>query len=87
VAAERSGRVVLLGDLNGTTDDRAFAGLTSRLHSVQDKAGDGFGFTWPAAFPVARIDQILVRGVEPESSWVLPATGSDHRPVAAAISW
>jgi vancomycin resistance protein VanJ len=36
---------------------------------------------------VARIDQILVRGVEPESSWVLPATGSDHLPVAAGISW
>ncbi|MDQ0909638.1 vancomycin resistance protein VanJ [Streptomyces canus] len=87
VAAESNGRVVLLGDLNGTTDDRAFAGLTSRLHSVQEAAGDGFGFTWPAKFPVARIDQILVRGVEPESSWVLPATGSDHRPVAAGISW
>jgi vancomycin resistance protein VanJ len=87
VAAEPNGRVVLLGDLNGTTDDRAFAGLTSRLRSVQDVAGDGFGFTWPARFPVARIDQILVRGVEPESSWVLPATGSDHRPVAAGISW
>jgi vancomycin resistance protein VanJ len=87
VAAEPSGRVVLLGDLNGTTDDRAFAGLTSRLRSVQDMAGDGFGFTWPARFPVARIDQILVRGVKPESSWVLPATGSDHRPVAAGISW
>ncbi|MEU1481702.1 endonuclease/exonuclease/phosphatase family protein, partial [Streptomyces sp. NPDC005760] len=86
VAAEPSGRVVLLGDLNGTTDDRAFAGLTSRLRSVQDAAGDGFGFTWPAGFPVARIDQILVRGVDPRSSWVLPATGSDHRPVAAAIS-
>jgi vancomycin resistance protein VanJ len=28
-----------------------------------------------------------VRGVKPESSWVLPATGSDHRPVAAGISW
>ncbi|MFG2724549.1 endonuclease/exonuclease/phosphatase family protein [Streptomyces canus] len=87
VAAEPNGRVVLLGDLNGTTDDRALAGLTSRLHSVQDTAGDGFGFTWPAKFPVARIDQILVRGVKPESSWVLPATGSDHRPVAAGISW
>ena len=48
---------------------------------------DGFGFTWPAPFPVARIDQILVRGVEPDSSWVLPATGSDHLPVAAGISW
>ncbi|SNR51898.1 endonuclease/exonuclease/phosphatase family protein [Actinomadura mexicana] len=87
VAAEQNERVVLLGDLNGTMDDRAFAGITSRLRSVQDAAGDGFGFSWPAAFPVARIDQILVRGVEPESSWLLPSTGSDHLPVAAEISW
>jgi len=36
---------------------------------------------------VVRIDQILVRGVKPESSWLLPATGSDHLPVAAGISW
>lgn len=87
VAAERNERVVLLGDLNGTTDDRALDGITSRLHSAQDEAGDGFGFSWPASFPVARIDQILVRGVEPVSSWVLPETGSDHLPVAARISW
>ncbi|MEV7887069.1 endonuclease/exonuclease/phosphatase family protein [Streptomyces sp. NPDC002817] len=87
LAAEQNERVVLLGDLNGTMDDRALAGITSQLHSAQDTAGDGFGFTWPAKFPVARIDQILVRGVEPDSSWVLPATGSDHLPVAAGISW
>ncbi|MEV0555865.1 endonuclease/exonuclease/phosphatase family protein [Streptomyces sp. NPDC050597] len=87
VAAERNERVVLLGDLNGTTDDRAFAGLTSQLRSAQETAGDGFGFSWPAGFPVVRIDQILVRGVEPQRSWVLPATGSDHLPVAATVSW
>jgi len=87
VAAERNERVVLLGDLNGTTDDRAFAGLTSQLRSAQETAGNGFGFSWPAAFPVVRIDQILVRGVKPQSSWVLPDTGSDHLPVAARISW
>ncbi|MFD0031785.1 endonuclease/exonuclease/phosphatase family protein [Streptomyces sp. NPDC127172] len=87
IAAEPNERVVLLGDLNGTTDDRAFAGVTSQMRSAQDAAGDGFGFSWPATFPVTRIDQILVRGVEPNSSWVLPATGSDHRPVAAGISW
>ncbi|MDV9174564.1 endonuclease/exonuclease/phosphatase family protein [Streptomyces sp. W16] len=87
VAAEPDKRVVLLGDLNGTTDDREFGALTSQLRSVQDAAGDGFGFSWPAKFPVARIDQILVRGVRPTSSWVLPATGSDHLPVAAGISW
>lgn len=87
VAADPSQRVVLLGDLNGTTDDRALDGLTSQLRSVQETAGDGFGFTWPAGFPVVRIDQILVRGVEPRSSWVLPANGSDHRAVAAGFDW
>jgi vancomycin resistance protein VanJ len=87
VAAEQNERVVLLGDLNGTTDDRALDGLTSQLRSVQDVAGEGFGFSWPARFPVVRIDQILVRGVEPQSARVLPATGSDHLPVAAALNW
>ncbi|MFG2004958.1 endonuclease/exonuclease/phosphatase family protein [Spirillospora sp. NPDC048911] len=87
IAAERNERVVLLADMNGTVDDRAFAGITSKMRSVQDAAGDGFGFTWPASFPMARIDQILVEGVEPRSSRVLPATGSDHLPVTAGISW
>ncbi|NEB81361.1 hypothetical protein G3I40_40055 [Streptomyces sp. SID14478] len=87
VAAEKNERTVLLGDLNGSTDDRAFDALTARLHSAQDAAGDGFGFTFPASFPLVRIDQILVRGVRPHSAWVLPATGSDHRPVAAALGW
>ncbi len=87
IAADPGKRVVLLGDLNGSTDDRAFAGITAQLHSAQDVAGAGFGFTWPASFPVVRIDQILVRGVEPDSSWVRPANGSDHRPVEARISW
>jgi vancomycin resistance protein VanJ len=87
VAADPSKRVVLLGDLNGTMGDRAFAGLTAALHSAQEVAGNGFGFTWPASFPVLRIDQILVRGVQPDSSWVLPANGSDHRPVAARVGW
>ncbi|MFJ9915889.1 endonuclease/exonuclease/phosphatase family protein [Actinacidiphila glaucinigra] len=87
VVAERNERVVVLGDMNGTVDDRVFRGLTSRLRSAQEAAGDGFGFSWPASFPMARIDQILVRGVQPKSSWVLPATGSDHLPVAARISW
>lgn len=87
IAAERSKRVLLLGDLNGTMDDRAFAGLTAQLTSAQEQAGDGFGFSYPADFPVVRIDQILVRGVTADRSWVLPATGSDHRPVAAGVSW
>ncbi|WP_223778705.1 endonuclease/exonuclease/phosphatase family protein [Streptomyces sp. 135] len=84
--AERLPRVVVVGDFNGSTDDRALRPLTAGLRSAQDEAGDGFGFTWPAALPVVRIDQILVRGVAAASSWTLPATASDHRPVAATLS-
>lgn len=87
IAAEPDKRVVLLGDLNGSLGDRAFGGLTAQLRSAQDVAGNGFGFTWPASFPLVRIDQILVRGVRPYSSWVLPPNGSDHRPVEARIGW
>lgn len=28
----------------------------------------------------------MVQGVEPVSSWTLPATGSDHLPIAARVS-
>ncbi|MFD8613138.1 endonuclease/exonuclease/phosphatase family protein [Streptomyces sp. NPDC059631] len=83
--AEMPPRLVVVGDFNGTTDDRALAPVTAGLRSAQAEAGAGFGFSWPAAFPVARIDQILVRGVEPRSAWSLPATGSDHLPVAASL--
>ncbi|MFJ6012927.1 endonuclease/exonuclease/phosphatase family protein [Streptomyces sp. NPDC092952] len=82
---ERRKKVLLLGDLNGATTDRRLAPLMSRLASVEDEAGSGFGFSWPAAFPIARVDHILVRGVVPTDAWTLPATGSDHRPVAASL--
>ncbi|MDO0927980.1 endonuclease/exonuclease/phosphatase family protein [Streptomyces sp. TG1A-8] len=85
IAGESLGRVVLLGDLNGTMNDRALNAVTSQMRSTQGAAGSGFGFSWPASFPMARIDQIMVKGVEPESSWTLPRTGSDHLPVAARV--
>ncbi|MET8404756.1 endonuclease/exonuclease/phosphatase family protein [Streptomyces sp900116325] len=86
IADERLDRVILLGDLNGTMNDRSLNAVTSQLRSTQGAAGDGFGFSWPASFPMARIDQIMVKGVEPMSSWTLPATGSDHLPIAARVA-
>jgi vancomycin resistance protein VanJ len=85
IADEKLDRVVLMGDLNGTANDRSLAPITSGLRSAQGAAGNGFGFSWPAAFPMARIDHVLLRGVEPARAWVLPRTGSDHRPVAADL--
>jgi vancomycin resistance protein VanJ len=86
IADEKLTRVVLLGDLNGTMNDRALNAVTSQMRSTQGAAGSGFGFSWPASFPMARIDQIMVKGIEPMSSWTLPETGSDHLPVAARVS-
>ncbi|WP_407698516.1 endonuclease/exonuclease/phosphatase family protein [Streptomyces cyaneochromogenes] len=85
IADEPLERVVLLGDLNGTMNDRALNAVTAQMRSTQGASGSGMGFSWPASFPMARIDQIMVRGVEPESSWTLPETGSDHLPVAARV--
>ncbi|WP_338778021.1 endonuclease/exonuclease/phosphatase family protein [Streptomyces sp. DG1A-41] len=86
IADEPLKDVVLLGDLNGTMNDRALNAVTSQMRSTQGAAGNGPGFSWPASFPMARIDQIMVRGLEPKSSWTLPQTGSDHLPVAARVS-
>ncbi|MEV7086729.1 endonuclease/exonuclease/phosphatase family protein [Streptomyces sp. NPDC093085] len=86
IADEPLERVILLGDLNGTMNDRSLNAVTSQMRSTQGAAGDGYGFSWPAAFPLARIDQIMVKGVEPTSSWTLPRTGSDHLPIAARVA-
>ncbi|MFC5724055.1 endonuclease/exonuclease/phosphatase family protein [Streptomyces gamaensis] len=85
IAGEQVKKVILLGDFNGTMNDRSLAPITSQMRSAQGVAGSGFGFSWPAAFPMARIDQIMVRDVEPVTAWTLPETGSDHLPVAARV--
>lgn len=85
IADEPLKRIVLLGDLNGTMNDRSLNGVTSQMRSTQGAAGSGFGFSWPASFPMARIDQIMVKGVEPVTSWTLPETSSDHLPIAARV--
>ncbi|MFD4556721.1 endonuclease/exonuclease/phosphatase family protein [Streptomyces sp. NPDC058469] len=86
IAAEPLKRKILLGDLNGTMNDRSLNAVTSQMRSTQGAAGSGFGFSWPASFPMARIDQIMVQGVEPVTSWTLPKTGSDHLPIAARVN-
>lgn len=86
--AEPLERVLLMGDLNGSLADRAFAPITEQMTSAHEAAGSGFGFTWPTAFPAVRIDHILSKGrLTATDSWVLPADGSDHRAVAASYRY
>ncbi|WP_282088446.1 endonuclease/exonuclease/phosphatase family protein [Streptomyces tendae] len=83
LAEEELRRVVLLGDLNGTVDDRALAPLTDSLNVAER----GVAFSFPAAFPLARIDQVMARAGTVGAIRTLPATGSDHLPVAAQVVW
>ncbi|MDX3094828.1 endonuclease/exonuclease/phosphatase family protein [Streptomyces sp. ME19-03-3] len=81
IAAERLDRVILLGDLNGTVDDRGLAPLTEQL----DTPRSGHAFSWPARFPLARIDQVLARSARVSDVRTLPPTGSDHLPIEARV--
>ncbi|MFJ9570627.1 endonuclease/exonuclease/phosphatase family protein [Streptomyces bacillaris] len=79
---EKVRTVILMGDLNSTVDDRGLAPLTSQLNVAER----GFAFSFPTAFPVARIDQVLARSATVDHIRTLPATGSDHLPVAARVT-
>lgn len=82
VEAEPLDRVILLGDLNATVDDRGLAPLTSRLEVPRH----GFALSFPAGLPLVRIDQVMARSATVSGIDTLPATGSDHLPVRAWIS-
>lgn len=84
VRADDAQRLLVVGDLNTASTDRSFAPL---LDSLQERPDDGFGlgFTWPAAFPVARLDHVLTRGLTTVHSTVLPENGSDHRPIEVGL--
>lgn len=83
LAAEELSRVVLLGDLNGTVHDRALDPLTARLNVAER----GLALSFPAGFPLARIDQVMARAGTVGALRTLPATGSDHLPVLARVLW
>ncbi|MFD5199132.1 endonuclease/exonuclease/phosphatase family protein [Streptomyces sp. NPDC058375] len=82
IAGESVEPVVLLGDLNGVVEDRGLRPLTSQLAVAES----GFAFSFPAAFPVARIDQVMARSANVGRIRTLPATGSDHLPVVARVA-
>ncbi|MGR3931584.1 endonuclease/exonuclease/phosphatase family protein [Streptomyces sp. BRA346] len=82
IAAEKRKPVILMGDLNGTVDDRGLDPLTSRMNVAER----GFAFSFPAGFPMARIDQVMARSAAVAHIRTLPATGSDHLPVAARVT-
>ncbi|MER5184593.1 endonuclease/exonuclease/phosphatase family protein [Streptomyces sp. NPDC002896] len=82
VAAEKLHTVILLGDLNSTVDDRGLTPLTSQMNVP----ARGFAFSFPASFPLARIDQIMARSATVGHIRSLPPTCSDHLPLIARLT-
>ncbi len=85
VSTDQASRVLVLGDLNTAATDPALDPLTGLLSDSREVVGGGFGFTWPAAFPLTRPDHVLARGMTPVSDQVLAAGGSDHRLVLVGL--
>ncbi|HEX4791095.1 MAG TPA: endonuclease/exonuclease/phosphatase family protein [Actinospica sp.] len=89
--ANASPRIAVIGDINVAATDRQFSQLTGKdgLSSAQLAAGSGFGFTWPAEFPVVRLDDVLTRGLTPLRSVVLPAIdgGQTHLPIQVDLDY
>ncbi|GAB2961647.1 endonuclease/exonuclease/phosphatase family protein [Streptomyces pseudoechinosporeus] len=81
IADDPADRLLVVGDLNGTVQDRGLDPLTSQLSAP----AKGFAFSWPASLPVARIDHVLGRGVVVAEVSTLDATGSDHLPVVGRV--
>lgn len=85
VAADDASRVLVVGDLNTASTDRAMRAFGS-FEDTQQVAGTGFGFTWPTALPITRPDHMLTRGLTPLSAGTLPGAGSDHLGINATFT-
>ncbi|WP_157556744.1 endonuclease/exonuclease/phosphatase family protein [Nocardia acidivorans] len=81
LTAERAERVVVAGDFNTAGTDRHWTGFAPGYRDIHS----GAAFTWPAAVPLARLDHILVRGVQITGTSVSRLPGPDHRAVSADL--
>lgn len=80
--------LIVSGDFNSTPHNSAFYGLLDGLQDAFKVAGHGWGATYHARLPLARIDHVLV---SPEwkvvSAHVASAPFSDHRPLVVRLRW
>ncbi|HEY4027439.1 MAG TPA: endonuclease/exonuclease/phosphatase family protein [Candidatus Dormibacteraeota bacterium] len=86
VQNDRAPRLLVAGDLDAGEMDSALKPLTGRLRDAAAATASGPAFTWPTWAPAVATDHVLSRGLRPTSAEVLPATGSDHRPLLVQLS-
>ena len=85
VETDPAEHVIVAGDFNTAATDHNMSSLVPPLTDSREQARGGFGFTWPARFPVTRLDHVLYRGFEATSDEVLSRGSSDHRAVFVGL--
>lgn len=77
VAADTAPALIAVGDFNAPSTDPSLAALRAEADWVRPTDGS-LGFTWPVSFPLVRIDQVFVRGLDVVTSSTMRAGNSDH---------
>lgn len=85
VAHDPAESVVVVGDFNAASADPALGALRSQLDWVRPTDGS-LGLTWPAAFPLVRIDHVFVRGLTVVDSSTARVGNSDHLATVTTIA-
>lgn len=84
-ASDSAEAIIVVGDFNAASADPALGAIRSELDWVRPTDGT-LGMTWPAALPLARIDQVFVRGLDVQSSTTQRAGNSDHLATVTTVS-
>ncbi|MVU80972.1 hypothetical protein GPX89_27445 [Nocardia sp. ET3-3] len=87
LSADPAPHIMVAGDFNTATTDRHWRSFAPGFTDTQPASGAGPGFTWPAAFPLARLDHILQRGLTTAGASVLRIPGPDHRAPTATVAF
>nr|WP_218683082.1 endonuclease/exonuclease/phosphatase family protein [Microbacterium sp. BF1] len=77
VAVDPAESLLVVGDFNAPSTDPSLSALRAEADGVRPTDGT-LGFTWPVAFPLVRIDQVFVRGLDVVTSTTMRAGNSDH---------
>ncbi len=78
--------VLIMGDFNAATGSYAYNIFKEKYQDACGTAGNLWSKTWPAKFPLTRIDYIWVsKHFKILSCGTIKSNASDHRPVVAKI--
>ena len=82
---------ILCGDLNATPGSAVYTNVNQRMNDVQNAFGGAPRATFPALWPLVRIDHVFVSPALRVVNVAVPASlqarlASDHRPIVADVA-